>query len=211
MDVNFIWQAVLIVLIGTILLRVAGRKTISEMTLAETVLMISIGTLIIQPVTSESVGKSFLVGIVLVLTLLMLEFAQIKSNRLEKIITGKSQIIIENGQIKKEKLAKLHLTIDQLEMHLRQNKVTSVSDVKIATLEPSGRVGIMLKEEAQPATKKDIEQLQQSINELIAQLSQDDHIAIQKSNQKRQPPSTDQTNLFFEVQQYEQNNQKDLT
>lgn len=211
MDVNFIWQAVLIVLIGTLLLRVAGRKTISEMTLAETVLMISIGTLIIQPVTSESVGKSFLVGIVLVLTLLMLEFAQIKSNRLEKIITGKSQIIIENGQIKKEKLAKLHLTIDQLEMHLRQNKVTSVSDVKIATLEPSGRVGIMLKEEAQPATKKDIEQLQQSINELIAQLSQDDHIAIQKSNQKRQPPSTDQTNLFFEVQQYEQNNQKDLT
>lgn len=211
MDVNFIWQAVLIVLIGTLLLRVAGRKTISEMTLAETVLMISIGTLIIQPVTSESVGKSFLVGIVLVLTLLMLEFAQIKSNRLEKIITGKSQIIIENGQIKKEKLAKLHLTIDQLEMHLRQNKVTSVSDVKIATLEPSGRVGIMLKEEAQPATKKDIEQLQQSINELIAQLSQDDHIAIQKSNQKKQPPSTDQTNLFFEVQQYEQNNQKDLT
>jgi len=44
---DFIWKAVVIVLIGTLLLRIAGRKTISEMTLAETVLMISIGTLII--------------------------------------------------------------------------------------------------------------------------------------------------------------------
>lgn len=171
MDFNFIWQAVLIVLIGTILLRIAGRKTISEMTLAETVLMISIGTLIIQPVTSKSVWISFLVGFVLVLTLLVMEYAQIKSNRLEKLLTGKSKVVIENGQINKKELLKLHMTIDQLEMHLRQNNISTVNDVKMATIEPSGRLGFTLKEAAKPATKKDIEQLQHSINQLFMHIA----------------------------------------
>src|SRR5699024_12734172 len=134
MDWNLIWQAILIVLIGTLLLRIAGRKTISQMTLAETVLMISIGTLLIQPVTSKSVWASFIVGLVLVLTLLFMEFMQLKVDTLETWITGKAKIVIENGQINEKEMAKLRLTVDQLEMYLRQNNVTSISDVKLATL-----------------------------------------------------------------------------
>src|SRR5699024_12460914 len=98
MDVNWIWQAALIVVIGTFLLRIAGRKTISQMTLAESVLMISIGTLIIQPITSKSVWISFAAGLILVLTLLVMEYAQLKSDHLEKLITGKSKILIDNGK-----------------------------------------------------------------------------------------------------------------
>ncbi|KXH81887.1 hypothetical protein [Sporosarcina sp. HYO08] len=48
MNVNLIWQTALIIVVGTLLLRIAGRKTISQMTLAETILMISIGTLLIS-------------------------------------------------------------------------------------------------------------------------------------------------------------------
>lgn len=201
MDFNFIWQAILIVLIGTFLLRIAGRKTISEMTLAETVLMISIGTLIIQPVTSKSVWKSFLVGLVLVLTLLVLEYAQLKSNRTEKIITGKPKVVIEDGVINNQELLRLHLTVDQLEMQLRLNKVVSVSDVKVATLEPSGRLGIMLKKEAQPATKKDIQQLQKSIDQLLVSLN---NAPTQQENDQSQNSKPNKVNLFFEIKNSEQ-------
>lgn len=195
MDFHFIWQAVLIVLIGTTLLRIAGRKTISEMTLAETVLMISIGTLIIQPVTSKSVWKSFLVGLILVLTLLVMEYAQIKSNRLEKLITGKSKIVIENGKIDKKELLKLHMTIDQLEMHLRQNNITSIDNVKTATIEPSGRLGFTLNESAKPATKKDIEQLQHSIDQLFIHITGN---SVSGDMKRKQDSPTD-NDLFSEV------------
>ena len=66
MEWDFVWKAILIVLAGTILLRIAGRKTISQMTLAETVIMIAIGS------TADSAGcrgkhlETFLVGAVLV-------------------------------------------------------------------------------------------------------------------------------------------------
>lgn len=187
MDWNVLWKAMVVVLLGTFLLRLSGRKTISEMTLAETVLMISIGTLLIEPVTSSSLWQTFLVGLALVFTLLILEYAQLKSNRLEKLITGKSKIIIEQGQIKEEELRKLHLTVDQLEMHLRQYNVTSIEDVEMATLEPSGQLGFTLKEHAQPATKGDIERLQQ----LLERISD---VSIEKNREE-------EVHLFTEIKE----------
>lgn len=168
MEWDFIWKAILIVLAGTTLLRIAGRKTISQMTLAETVLMIAIGTLLIQPVSGKNIWTTFIIGGILVGTLLIMEFLQIKSDSFEKMISGKSKIVIENGTLNEKNLKKLRLTVDQLEMKLRQNSVTSISDVKWATLEPNGHVGYELKQEAQPVTKKDLEDFKLSMLSLLS-------------------------------------------
>jgi uncharacterized membrane protein YcaP (DUF421 family) len=166
MELDWIWKAALIVLVGTVLLRVAGRKSISQMTLAQTVLMIAIGSLLIQPIATENVWVTFGVGAMLVLTLVLLEFGQLKFDFIEKLITGKSVILIEDGMIRKSNLAKLRLTVDQLEMQLRQKNVTKMSDVKWATLEPNGQLGYTLKDSAQPATKQDHQKLIQEIETL---------------------------------------------
>jgi len=200
MDFNFIWQAILIVVIGTFLLRLAGRKTISQMTLAETVLMISLGTLIIQPVTSDNIWVSFVVGAVLVITLLLMEYGQLKSDKLEKIITGKSRIVIENGTLNEKELKKLRLTVDQLEMKLRQKNITSIDDVQWATLEPSGNLGFTLKQEAKPANKKDIQQLQESINLLMTNQDQLQQITKQIHEKNIQ---NNKENIFTEVKNKE--------
>lgn|SRR5690625_1412957 len=200
MDFNFIWQAILIVVIGTFLLRLAGRKTISQMTLAETVLMISLGTLIIQPVTSDNIWVSFVVGAVLVITLLLMEYGQLKSDKLEKIITGKSRIVIENGTLNEKELKKLRLTVDQLEMKLRQKNITSIDDVQWATLEPSGNLGFTLKHEAKPANKKDIQQLQESINLLMTNQDQLQQITKQIHEKNIQ---NNKENIFTEVKNKE--------
>ncbi|HLS20596.1 MAG TPA: DUF421 domain-containing protein [Bacillota bacterium] len=196
MDLNLIWQAILIVVVGTFLLRLAGRKTVSQMTLAEAILMISIGTLLIQPVTSKSVWVSFVIGAVLVATLLFMEYGQLKFDSLERLFTGKSKVVIENGILNEKEMAKLRLTVDQLEMNLRQNNVTSISDVEWATLEPSGQLGLTLKQEAQPATKKDIQQLQESINYLINNQAQLEQMTKQLSQANKE---FDKDNIFTEV------------
>lgn len=41
MDFNLIWQTVLIFVIGTFILRIGGRKSISQMTIPQTIIMIS--------------------------------------------------------------------------------------------------------------------------------------------------------------------------
>ena len=55
---NFIWQSVILILTGILLLRIAGRKSIAQMTLAQTVVMISLGTIIVQPIVEKSMLKA---------------------------------------------------------------------------------------------------------------------------------------------------------
>lgn len=172
MEWNLIWKAALIVLIGTLLLRVAGRKTISQMTIAETVIMVAIGSLLIQPVSGPKLGNTFMVGAVLVGTLIIIEFLQVKSDTFEKLFTGKAKVIIENGVINENNLRRLRLTVDQLEMTLRQKNVTTFADVKLATLEPNGQLGLSLVQDAQPVTKKEFNQLLQMLAMNNAHLNQ---------------------------------------
>src|SRR5690625_2817901 len=196
MDYNLIWQAILIIIVGTVLLRLAGRKTIAQMTLAETILMISIGTLLIQPVTGKNVWVTFVIGAVLVATLFLMEYGQLKFDGLEKLITGKSKVVIEDGKLNEKEMVKLRLTVDQLEMQLRQKNVTSISDVQLATLEPSGQLGFTLKQEAQPATKKDIQRLQESIHSMMTHQSQLEQLTKQLSETNK---GFTKENIFAEV------------
>ena len=159
MDIDLIWKAVLIVIGGTLLLRVAGRKSISQMTLAQVVIMIGIGSLLVQPIVGKNIFSTLLVGLALVLSLVFVEYSQLKFDWLERFITGRSKVIIRNGVIQEKNLKKLRFTVDQLEMKLRQSQVHSISDVANATLEPNGQLGFQLRESKQPATKEDVADL----------------------------------------------------
>ncbi|WP_419887693.1 DUF421 domain-containing protein [Neobacillus niacini] len=149
---NFIWYSFILILAGILLLRIAGRKSISQMTLAQTVVMISIGTIIVQPIVEKSVVKAIVAATIFVISLLILEYIELKSNAFEKFITGKSKIVINNGTLDIQNLKKLRLTVDQLEMRLRNKGISNIQDVKTATIEPNGLLGYELQEDAKPLT-----------------------------------------------------------
>ena len=94
-----IWQSVGVIVFGTLLLRIAGRKSISQMTMAQVIVMIGLGTLIIQPITDNGYWPTFLLAAVLVVVMILMEYLEIKSNGFETFITGKAVIVIEDGQL----------------------------------------------------------------------------------------------------------------
>ncbi|WP_411503065.1 DUF421 domain-containing protein [Brevibacillus centrosporus] len=159
MSWTLIWQTVGVIVFGTLLLRIAGRKSISQMTMAQVIVMIGLGTLIIQPITGSGYWPTFLLAAVLVIVMILMEYLEIKSNRFENFITGKAVTVIENGQVLEGNMRKLRLTADKLEMRLRQAGISRISDVEWATIEVSGNLGYQLKLEKQPATKEDIQKL----------------------------------------------------
>ncbi|VTR61599.1 Protein of uncharacterised function (DUF421) [Actinobacillus pleuropneumoniae] len=56
-------------------------------------------------------------------------------------------------------MKKLRLTVDALEMKLRQQGISKLSDVKTATIEPNGQLGYELQDYAKPVTLLQLEQL----------------------------------------------------
>jgi uncharacterized membrane protein YcaP (DUF421 family) len=152
MDLSFIWKSFLLIISGILLLRISGRKSISQMTLAQTVVMISIGTIIVQPIVEKSIFRAIAGAAIFVAANIILEYLELKFNIFEKFITGKSKIVIENGQLNSRNLKKLRLTVDQLEMRMRNQGITKIEDVKTATLEPNGQLGYELTDDAKPLT-----------------------------------------------------------
>ncbi|MEK3995652.1 DUF421 domain-containing protein [Psychrobacillus sp. FSL K6-2365] len=193
MDLNLIWKSILIIVVGIMLIRFSGRRSISQMTISQTVIMISIGTLLIQPIANKSVWTTFLLAAILIITLIIIEFIQTKWDFTETFFTGKAKIIIENGKLKEKNLYKVRLTVDKLEMRLRQNGIESISDVQWATLEPSGQLGYSLVEKKKFATKEDVKKIQNTLDAVLNQLNQN-------SIQNKTQDTNISPNIFSEIE-----------
>jgi uncharacterized membrane protein YcaP (DUF421 family) len=152
MELDFIWKAFVLIVSGILLLRVAGRKSISQMTLAQTIVMISIGTIIVQPIVEKSVWRAIIGAAVFVAAIIIIESLELKVNFFEKFITGKSKVVIQNGKLNVKTLKKMRLTVDQLEMRMRNKGISKIEDIKTATIEPNGQLGYELMDDAKPLT-----------------------------------------------------------
>jgi uncharacterized membrane protein YcaP (DUF421 family) len=176
-------KAFFLVTSGMLLLRISGRKSISQMTVVQTIIMISIGNIIIQPIATERMERTLIASSIFILTLILVELLQTKYNFIEKFFTGESILVIKDGHIIPQNLKKLRFTVDQLEMRLRQNGISSISDVKVGTLEPNGQLGYELMRHAKPVTIGELEKL---LSNVIVQ---------------PQPEGPEQPNAFDEVVQ----------
>ncbi|QOY33833.1 DUF421 domain-containing protein [Anaerobacillus isosaccharinicus] len=159
MDLDFIWQSIVLVFSGFLLLRISGRKSIAQMTIPTTVVMISIGAIIVHPIIEDSTTRTILTIAMFIAILIFVEFLQVHFNGLEKIFSGKAKVVIENGELNLTNIKSMRLTIDKIETQLRQNGISNISDVKNATIEANGQLGYELKPDARPLTVGEFKKL----------------------------------------------------
>lgn len=190
MNLDWIWQAALIFIVGTFILRLGGRKSISQMTISQTIVMIGLGSLLIQPVTGRGLLITFLVAFILTVLMMISEYLEVKVDFLETLFTGKSVIVIENGKPNIKNLAKLRLSIDKLETRLRQVGISSIEDVKYATIEVSGQLGYELKDNKKPLTQEDFKKLISEISQIKAMVG---------SNMNKNSNQNEKNNIFEEI------------
>lgn len=176
--------------VGTFVLRLGGRKSISQMTISQTVVMIGLGSLLVQPITGNGLLITFLAALLLSILMVLMEYLEVKVDFLETLFSGKAVIVIENGQSNIKNIKKLRLTFDRLETRFRQAGISSIYDVKYATIEVSGKLGYELKDNKNPLTKEDFKTL-------ITELSQIKSII--ESNLKPQNNKSKGNNIFEEI------------
>ncbi|WP_440897596.1 DUF421 domain-containing protein [Amphibacillus sp. Q70] len=189
-DLHWIWETILIFYIGKVILRIGGRKSISQMSINQVIVMIGIGSLLIQPVADKSLFHTFAVAFLITILMVVTEYVEVKFDILETISTGKAKVVIEDGQLNITNLKKIRMSVDQLETRLRQSGVSSIDDIKYATVEVSGQLGYELKEAKKLATKADLNLLMDEIAQLQKALG---------INIKSQTKEEQANNIFDEV------------
>lgn len=196
---DLIWQTIVTIIYGALVLRIAGRKSLSQMTIAQTVVMLAVGTVLIEPLVGTRLIDTFVVVAVAVFTLIVIEYAEIKIPFLKKIFTGKPIIIIEDGQIKRENLKHVRMTIQQLEMELRQASVQKVTEVKWATIEPNGQFGYVLKDDFQGVSKSEYHYLLSRLNRIEEKIGIHDSKLISSQKTDKVKKFADDEDIFEKI------------
>jgi uncharacterized membrane protein YcaP (DUF421 family) len=155
---NTILRTLIAYFLVLVLARFIGRKIIAQMTFFDFVVGVSIGSvsanLAIGQERSVLAISIILIGfaILAVLTDLM----HIKSNLFRKMMDSKPEILIKNGELINERLRKTRITIDELNMQLREKNIFNIADVEFAVIEIDGKLSVLPKSQKQPLTPSDM-------------------------------------------------------
>lgn len=137
-------------------LRLMGKRQIGELEPSELVLTLIISDLAAVPM--QDFGIPLVNGLFPIITLLclsmLLSFFSLKSIRFRALVCGKPAVIIRDGKILQQNMARNRFTVDELLEQLRCQGYSDLSAVKYAVLETSGQVSVLPYTKDSPLTPK---------------------------------------------------------
>lgn len=151
------FRSIVLYIIVLIVMRLMGKREISQLQPFELAISIMIADLASIPMTE--IGIPISNGVVPILGLLLMHLIisviNMKSLKARQIICGKPSILIYRGKIDEKVMKKERFTINELQERLRKNNVVNLGDVEFAILETSGEVTIIQKPEKRNTIPED--------------------------------------------------------
>ena len=135
----------IIFLVLLLLTRGMKRRTLADMAPFELLLLVTLGDIVQQGITQEDFS---LTGAVLAVStfafwITVLSYLTWRSRRLAAIVDGVPLVIVQDGRPIERTLAVERLPLDELLEAARQEGIESLDIVKLAVLEPSGRISFI--------------------------------------------------------------------
>ncbi|WP_119155071.1 DUF421 domain-containing protein [Caldimonas tepidiphila] len=153
-----------------VILRLAGKRTLSEMSTFDFILL-----LIISEATQNALvddDRSLSNGLAVILSLValdrMLGFLKWKYSALEKVAEGTPLVLVDHGKVLQEAVDRSRVTRDDILQAARQNGgIARMDQIKYAVLEASGGISIIPME-----APRDDEGLERRIEEALLRVLQ---------------------------------------
>jgi uncharacterized membrane protein YcaP (DUF421 family) len=126
--------------------RIAGRRTLTEITSFDFVLLLIISEATHNAMIGNdySVTNSFLVVMTLIGTDICFSYVKHRSPLFEKWLTGVPMIVVQNGRPLKERMNKCRIDEDDVMASARESHgLERMDQIKYAVLESSGGISII--------------------------------------------------------------------
>lgn len=132
-----------------VLLRLTGKRQVGQLAPFDLVLLLVLSNAVQN---SMNAGDNSLVGgLISAATLVGLNYfvstATFRSKRLEAVIEGRPQVLIHNGKLFEDVMARAQLTHHELQAALRQAGCSCVEDVRSAVLENNGSISVLRRDD----------------------------------------------------------------
>lgn len=145
---SIIIRSIIIYLFIFLILRMAGRRTVSEMTTFDLVLVLIISEAIQQALINDD--HSIIGGMLAIVTLVFIDIIVSivcnKSPIIDKLINGSPMFLLENGKLYLDRMQKARIQMDDiLEAGRKTYGIENLDEIKSAILEKDGSISIIPK------------------------------------------------------------------
>jgi uncharacterized membrane protein YcaP (DUF421 family) len=133
-------RPVLVYLFLVVGLRLAGKRELAQLNPFDFVVLLTLSNTVQNAIIGPD--NSVTGGVIGASTLLLVNYFVVRffsrHERLERLVVGEPEVLIEGGEIKFDRLKKQLITQSELEAAARKQGFASLEDVDRAVLEPGG-------------------------------------------------------------------------
>jgi uncharacterized membrane protein YcaP (DUF421 family) len=125
--------------------RIAGKRTLKDVTVFDFVLLLVLSESVQQALTSDDyslVNAWVILGTFLFLDVAMSLFKR-RFPRLDRLIDGEPLVIVKDGKPLEERMRKERISVEDVMESARENGYDKLSDIRYAVLERNGTISII--------------------------------------------------------------------
>jgi uncharacterized membrane protein YcaP (DUF421 family) len=142
-----------------IIVRILGKREIGASSAFDLLVALMLGDVVDEVIYGDvSIAQGAVAMAVIGAWHIVNAWASFKSKFIDSLIGAPPTVLVRNGQIQRKALAKERLNEDELFSELRMADVgeDEIDQVKQATLEPNGKISVLLEDWAKPVQKQDL-------------------------------------------------------
>lgn len=145
-----IWQlcirALILLPFGVLCIRIAGRRTFSQLAPLDIIVAIIIGSNLSRAMTGKAPFLGGLVATLVVVVLhRLLAMASLRWGVVARLVKCAPVVLVRDGHVDTEAMAKHGIGQIDLDEGLRMEQIASAADVQRATLEAGGKISVVPK------------------------------------------------------------------
>ena len=141
---EIVFRTIIMFLALLIVLKLAGKRGVKQLSVFEMVIIISLGSAAGDPMFYEDVGiiHALVVFVIILLLYRFITWLTGKNHLIERFFEGKTECLIDEGRFSIEKFARESLAQDEFFTELRLKNVEHLGQVRKAYLETSGDISV---------------------------------------------------------------------
>jgi uncharacterized membrane protein YcaP (DUF421 family) len=156
-------------------LRLAGKRELAQLNPFDLVVLLTISNTVQNAIIGND--NSVTGGIIAATTLLALNYAVVRflytHERIDRLVEGDSDVLIQDGVIRKERLDRELITIAQLEAAAHKQGLEGLHEVERCVLEPGGTFVFKAKKPSVETVRQSelierLDAIQRTVNEIRA-------------------------------------------
>jgi uncharacterized membrane protein YcaP (DUF421 family) len=144
---EFALRGLIVYVFLMVLLRITGRRQVGQLAPFDLVLLLVLSNALQNAMNGgdNSVTGGVLSALTLVCLNWLVGYVVFRYKRLARVIEGKPEVLIHNGHVYRDVMARERLTQSELDAALRRAGCASLDDVHFAILENNGQISVRMK------------------------------------------------------------------